>query len=108
MKFILLFIFICMPLAHAQKAQVLLIDEDIDQEELKENFHVHKGSTHINSLPDRHEREMLLTKVKATQQWDELKRDIFYMDLKSKSLSELKIKYPELKEKEIKLLKSKR
>ncbi|MCM2351577.1 MAG: hypothetical protein NDI69_16255 [Bacteriovoracaceae bacterium] len=109
MKFILMFLMLsCLSVANAQKAEVLLLDEDIDETELKEDFNVHKGSTHRSSIPDRDQRQMLLSKLSAIEKWDELKKDIFYMDLASKSVSQLKEKYPELKLKEIKMLKAQR
>lgn len=92
----------------AQKAEVLLLDEDIDGKELERNFNVHRGSTHVSSLPDRDAREMTLAEIPELKNWDELKKDIFFMDLKSKSLSQLKKKYPELKTKDLKFLKEKR
>lgn len=107
MKFLFVLILIA-PLAHAQKAKVLLIDKDIDEKELQQNFDVQKGSTHESSIPDKNVRDHFLKSVKATSKWDELQKDIFYMDLKSKSVKELKNKYPDISEKELQLLKDKR
>ena len=92
--------------AFAQKAQLIVIDPDIETREL-ENFNIQKN-THESSIPDRDERELLLNQVAKTKDWDELKKDIFYMDLARKSVSELQKKYPELSAKEIKLLKERR
>lgn len=107
MKFLFSF-FLITSLAYAQKAQVLLIDEDIDGKELEQNFNVHKGSTHVSSIPPKAIRDEVLKGVKPAEKWDELQKDIFYMELKSKSVKELKKKYPELSEKELQFLKDKR
>lgn len=107
MKLVLLLLFI-VPIAHAQKAKVLLIDEDIDGKSLEKNFDVQKGSTHESSIPNKADRDLLLKGVKQASKWDELQKDIFYVELKSKSVKELKKKYPEFSEKELQLLKDKR
>ncbi|WP_408097840.1 hypothetical protein ACJVC5_02690 [Peredibacter sp. HCB2-198] len=92
--------------AFAQKANVIFIDPDIESKEL-ENFNIQKDS-HQSSIPDRDEREALLNQNEKTKDWDELKKDIFYMDLARKSVPELQKKYPELTAKELKLLKERR
>lgn len=93
--------------AHAQKAQLLLIDPDIEAREL-ENFNIQRGSTHVSSIPDRDAREDFFHEVSKVQEWDELKKDIFYMELERKSVDQLHKKYPELTKKEIKALKDRR
>ncbi|WPU64864.1 hypothetical protein [Peredibacter starrii] len=106
MKFVL-YLLLFMSFAHAQKAKVLLIDENINGKELEKNFDVEKN-THQSSIPNKADRDLLLKNVKGTAKWDELQKDIFYMDLKSKSVKELKKKYSEFSEKELQLLKDKR
>lgn len=90
----------------AQKAQVTILDPDINSEELQNEFDVHYGSTHVSSLPDRETREEVFEGIKSIKKWDELKKDIFFMDLKSRSIQDLQSRYPELSVKEIKTLKS--
>lgn len=92
----------------AQKADLIVIDPDMDASSLKDNFNVHYGSTAQNSLPDLDQRDSLLFSVKETHKWDELKKDIFYMDLKSKPLDYLESKYPEIKSSDLKKLKDNR
>lgn len=106
MKFVLLLLLLT-SFAHAQKAKVLLIDEDIDGKSLEKNFDIQKN-THESSIPNKADRDLLLKGVKGTEKWDELQKDIFYMDLKSKSVKELKKKYSEISEKDLQLLKNKR
>lgn len=94
--------------AQAQKAQLLVIDPDIDSSELEENFNVQRGSTFKSSIPEKSDRDAVLKAVPKTQEWDELEKDIFYMDLGRKSVEELKKQYPSLSLKEIKILKDRR
>ncbi len=93
------------PWALAQKAHVIILDPNIDSKELEKNFHVHRGSTHVSSIPDRKLRNSFLSDVDKVQKWDELKKDIFFIDLKNKDLSTLKKKYPEFSKTELKSLK---
>lgn len=90
---------------YAQKAQVLILDENIDSRALERNFQVHRGSTHKSSLPDKAMRDELFQGLKEIQAWEEFKKDLFYMDLKKKPLNELKNKYPEFHEQKLKSLK---
>lgn len=109
MKFILTFLLLGISnMTAAQRAQVLLLDENIDGKALEGNFKVHQGSTARSALPDRDLREEVLSGVPAIESWDELKKDIFFMELASKTIPQLKKKYPELKESQIKMLKDKR
>lgn len=109
MKFIAFIICLGIPhLSMAQKAQVLLLDENIDEAELRQNFNVQRGSTSKSSLPDRGSRDKILSAVPAISEWDELKKDIFFMELETKTIPQLKKKYPELNESQIKTLKDKR
>ena len=91
----------------AQKAKVILLDDHIKSEKLEDNFDIETPQKN-EILPDMHMRDSLLGKASPFNQWDELKKDIFYMDLKSKSLSDLEKKYPEVSKNELKKLKEKR
>jgi hypothetical protein len=90
---------------YAQKAQILILDENIDSRSLERNYQVHKGSTHKISLPDKSMRDDLFKGLKEIQTWEEFKKDLFYMDLKKKPLEELKNKYPEFSKEKLKSLK---
>lgn len=61
-----------------------------------------------NAIPDLDKRDKTLKNVKGMVGWGELKKDIFYMDLESKSLFELQEKYPQIKKEDLKSLKDKR
>lgn len=104
---VVLYLLLFSSFAHAQKAKVILIDEHIDGSSLQKNFDVQKNS-HESSIPKKEIRDEVLKGVKASEKWDELQKDIFYMDLKSKSVKELKKKYPAISEKELTFLKDKR
>lgn len=96
-----------MNVAFAQKAQLTVVSPDINADSLKDSFDVHYGSSHKSSLPDRQERERVLTGLEAASNWDELKRDIFYMDIKTRPLEVLAKKYPEIPSSELTELKGK-
>jgi hypothetical protein len=104
----LLFLVSFTTLAQNQGVQVQVVDEHIDSSSLEGRYQVQRTAKKSNALPDRELREEVLKDVKAVQKWDELKKDIFFMDLERKSLPELVKKYPELKESELKFLKDKR
>ena len=92
-------------IAFAQKANLTVVDPYMDATPLENEFNVNRPNN-PNSLPSKDERDIFLQKLtKKISQWDELKKDIFYMELKSKSISELQTKYPELSAKELKELK---
>jgi hypothetical protein len=93
----------------AQKAELTVLDPNIETSELNPHFNVHHGSTHTSSIPNKADRDLLLVQFeKKTAGWDQLKKDIFYMDLSSKTLKDLSKKYPDFSPKELKELKWKR
>lgn len=91
----------------AQKANLLLVDENIDEKALEGNFNVKKGSTLRSSLPPKELRDRFLENVPAAKDWDEYQKDAFYMDIKNKSVDEILKKYKQFSKKEIKSLKGK-
>lgn len=91
----------------AQKADLTVIDPHMDASSLKDNYKVHSGELPESSLPNLNQRDSLFYGLKEVQNWDELKKDIFYMDLRSKPLDYLKNKYPELKQNQLQTLKNK-
>jgi hypothetical protein len=99
-----LLLFIVSIQARAQKADVLILDEDIDSQDLKKEFNVHRESTYKSSLPDRKLRDQALRGVAEVIKWDSLKKDILYMDLKTKDSIYLHKKYPEFSAERLKKL----
>lgn len=92
--------------SYAQKAKLTIVDRDIDRSQLSDQFDVNYPDQQEYALPDREERDLAYKGVKAITKWDELRKDIFFMDLRSKSIKELLSRYPELSEAEIKTLKA--
>lgn len=90
------------------QVQVQIVDENIDASSLQDRYQVQREIKKSQTLPARELRDEVLKDVKVIQKWDELKKDIFFMDLERKSLAELVKKYPEIKEAELKFLKDKR
>lgn len=106
MKLLIPLLFLFSFMAFAQQARVLIVDPDIDASELKD-YQVDRPKLH-NSLPDREEREEFLAGVEEVKDYDELQKDIFFMDIKSKSLKDLQKKYPDISPVVLKKLKGKK
>lgn len=104
----LLFLVSFTTLAQNQGVQVQIVDQDIDSSSLEKSYAVKRSPKKNNVLPDRELRDEVLKDIKASQKWDELQKDIFFMDLQRKSLPDLVKKYPQIKEAELKFLKDKR
>lgn len=91
----------------AQKADLLLIDEDIEASSLEQNYRIHKGSTLKSFLPPKEQRDAFLVFVPESKEWDEYQKDVFYMDFLKKPISEIQKKHPQYTKEKIKELKSK-
>lgn len=81
--------------AHDKSVQVQIFDPGIDSSSLEEKYQVHKKKSSYSSLPNKEARDQVLSSFPVTSKWDELKKDIFIMDIKSKTLEELVVKYSE-------------
>lgn len=107
MKLGLIFILLISQTVLAQgKPKVLVLDPDMDSKELDSTFEVQRPSD-FTALPKKEDRDLLFEGNKKIAKFDELKKDILYVDLRTKSVEEVKKKYPELNEQEIKFLKGK-
>lgn len=107
MKKLIPFLFLVSFTSLAQ-VQVQVVDENIDSSSLEGQYQVQREHKKSGNIPVKELRDEVLKDVKQAQKWDELKKDIFFMDLERKSIPELVKKYPELKESELKFLKDKR
>ncbi len=96
--------------ALAEEPKAILLDEGATSAELDKNHDVQKPKPPRNILPARAEREQFFADnpKEGLKEYDELEKDLLYMDLKSKTILELKSKYPELSPKELEELKTKR
>lgn len=103
--FLCLFLFVTA--AHAQKAQLIVVDPQVNAEALSDQYEIHRPAPSDNKFPTRAEREKSLRGLSSVNDWDELKRDLFYMDLKKLPLKDLKKKYPEVSEKDYSTLEAK-
>ncbi len=70
-------------------------------QELEKKYNVTHKAKDPKVMPDKHSRDAFLEGSGIPQDWDELDRDIFYMDLKTKSFAEVKNKYPKIDPKTI-------
>lgn len=94
--------------AYAQ-VQVQIIDPEIDPDTFNgDGYSVQTKEIRHNVIPEMDKREKIFEGVKLPAKWDQLDKDIFYMDLKSKSIEKLQLKYPDISVKQLKQLKAKR
>lgn len=93
--------------AQNQGVKVFIVDENIDSKQLEGKYEVTRKQEVFNSLPSRQKREELFKDIALPKDWDELSKDIFYMDIKNKSLTALAVKYPIFKVKILGELKDK-
>lgn len=105
MKMLTLLLLLSFPALSQINIQV--IDPDIDASDFEKDYRVKQEAEEFSSLPEIEKRDHVVKSVKASATWDELKKDIFYMDLKSKSLPDLVKKYPEVSQQQLKKLKGK-
>jgi hypothetical protein len=104
-----LFLFTLLSFAAYSQVQIQVVDPDVDPASFeREGYQVQSKPSHYNVIPEMDKRDTLFQGVKLPAKWDQLDKDIFYMDLKSKSMDQLKLKYPNLSEKLLKDLKAKR
>lgn len=89
--------------AFAQKAKVLIVDPDIETVELEKDFEIQRPAHHY-ALPDKKVRDKVFEGVESLKKYDELKKDILFMDLQSKSLKEIQDKYPEIPASDLKTM----
>ncbi len=109
MKILIPFLFLSFS-AVADEPKAILLDKDATSEELEKTNKVQKAIPPRNILPARAEREQFFTDnwKDGLKDYDELEKDLLYMDLRTKTILELKQKYPELSAKELEELKTKR
>lgn len=98
---ILIFILSFSSFAQDSRIHVAPLEKNIDTTVLGKKFTHHPyPDENLEFPPNKIERNKLLVKLKIvskTDKWDELKKDIFYMDYKKLSKPKLVSKYPELK-----------
>jgi hypothetical protein len=105
MKSLILLILLSYPLlVSAQKPHVIAVDPTDDLSALTPSFKVDNQVPFESHLPSREERDAYLKEIPETQSWDELQKDIFYEDLKSKSFEALLQKYPSINSSDLRSL----
>lgn len=111
MKNITLLLFVVSFTTQAQTnngVKVFITDEFIDSSTLEKKYEVTREADTFTTIPKRSDRNELFADADLPSHWDELDKDIFYMDLHNKTLSELAKKYPDFKSSDLKKLKTKR
>lgn len=93
--------------AVAGKADLLIVDPDIETKELESEFTIRRPKQ-FNSLPDRDTRDSVFEGISFIEKMDELGKDILYMDLNHLSDTALLKKYPEATSKDLKTMRSRK
>ncbi len=88
-------------------AELFLVDQGIDASALKDQFNISKDKADLKVFPRKEIVDRLVGQEDFAKDWDELKKDIFFMDLKIREMSYLTNKYPEISNKKIIELKNK-
>jgi hypothetical protein len=109
MKTLMLVLWFSFPV-FAEEPKAILLEDGATSSELDKNHQVQKAKPPRNILPSKAERDQFFADnwKEGLKEYDELEKDLLYMDLKSKTILELKSKYPELSPKELEELKTKR
>lgn len=89
------------------KAELFLVDQDIDASALDDQFNISKDQASIKVFPRKEIVDALLNEEEFARDWDELQKDIFYMNLKIRDMSYLKNKYPDIPKNKLIELKNK-
>lgn len=89
--------------AYAQRAKVLIVDPDVETKDLEQDYEVQRPRQPY-ALPNKEIRDEVFAGIESVKKYDELKKDILYMDLQSKTLPELKKKYPDISQDEFKIM----
>jgi hypothetical protein len=106
----LMLVFLFSTFAIAEEPKAILLDEGATSAELDKTHEVQKAKPPRNILPGKAERDQFFADnwKDGLKDYDQLEKDLLYMDLKSKTILELKSKYPELSPKDLEDLKTKR
>jgi hypothetical protein len=106
---ILIFLISVISLHSYSQVEIQVVDPTLDTKALEgQGYKISKKTASHNALPDKNLRDSLLSDIPETKKWDELQKDIFYMELKKKSLNDLEKKYPQISKKQLEVLKDKR
>lgn len=86
---------------------MVALDPDDDTSSIEDEFQVLAPEKTHNSLPSKQVRDAFLEGIDLDT-WDEWDKDLFYMNLKSRSIEELVLKYPQFEKADLVKLKEKR
>lgn len=104
-----LFLFSLLSFAAYAQVQIQVVDPDVDPASFEgDHYQVKTKSLEHDAIPEIEKRDAFFENTALPARWDQLDRDIFYMDLKSKSLEKLQRKYPDFDIRKLQALKAKR
>jgi hypothetical protein len=102
---LLIFILILSTKIHSEenpgRPKIIFINKDIDGKEFAKKYDIEKPMEPLNVIPDLQERDDFFSGMKFPESWDDLNKDMFYIDVHQRPLSFLIEKYPEIKKDEI-------
>lgn len=101
-------IYSCFQTANAQnKANLFVVDQEIEADSLADQFTISKEQADLKVFPKKEIIDAFLENEEFARDWDELEKDIFYMNLKTRKMDYLKKKYPHISSEKLRELKSK-
>jgi hypothetical protein len=87
------------------RPKILFLNQNINTKELTGNYDLEKPEGPTNVMPDLAERDSFFSGINFPASWDDLNKDIFYVEIHQRPLSYLIKKYPEIKKEDIARLK---
>lgn len=89
------------------KIKLLIIDKEISAKHLEKTYAIEYPDNPPPIFPSIEKRDHFFIGVEFPKSYDDLQKDMLYMELKTLPLTELTEKYPELEPNELKRLKAK-
>jgi hypothetical protein len=85
--------------------QIQVVDPSLESTYFEERHIVNRTPKVISHLPQKEKRDQVLNTIQLPSHWDELNKDIFFVDLQTKTIKDLLLKYPEIEPRQLEKLK---
>ncbi len=93
-------------LSSLAQVKIQVVDPELDTTPLEgRSYQIEREEKSFSSIPAKEKRDKLLADVPESKLWDELDKDIFYMDLKNQTIEQLVAKYPKMTKTKLERLK---
>jgi hypothetical protein len=83
------------------RPKIIFLNKDIDGKEFAKKYDIEKPMAPLFIMPDLQERDEFFSGMTFPESWDDLNKDIFYVEIHQRPLSFLIEKYLEINKKEI-------